>query len=79
MRAAWVIFKGLIAAAVECRLLLLRFNPKPLQLHPQFLAAFKACLPVLPGVLAFGAISSVAMVAAGMLALHLFSYLLHSP
>jgi len=38
----------------------------PLQLHPQFLAAVKACLPVLPGVLAFGAISGVAMVAAGM-------------
>jgi len=37
-----------------------------LRFHPQFLAAFKACLPVLPGVLAFGAISGVAMVAAGM-------------
>jgi 4-azaleucine resistance transporter AzlC len=37
-----------------------------LQLHPQFLAAAKACLPVLPGVMAFGAISGVAMVAAGM-------------
>jgi len=37
-----------------------------LQLHPQFLAAAKACLPVLPGVFAFGAISGVAMVAAGM-------------
>ena len=37
-----------------------------MQLHPQFLAAVKACLPVLPGVLAFGAISGVAMVAAGM-------------
>jgi 4-azaleucine resistance transporter AzlC len=37
-----------------------------LQLHPQYLAAAKACLPVLPGVLAFGAISGVAMVAAGM-------------
>ncbi|MEK7436127.1 MAG: AzlC family ABC transporter permease [Pseudomonadota bacterium] len=34
--------------------------------HPQFLAALKACLPVLPGVLAFGTISGVAMVAAGM-------------
>lgn len=34
--------------------------------HPQFLAAVKACLPVLPGVFAFGAISGVAMVAAGM-------------
>lgn len=37
-----------------------------MRLHPQFLAAFKACLPVLPGVLAFGTISGVAMVAAGM-------------
>ena len=39
---------------------------QPLRLHPQFLAASKACLPVLPGVFAFGAISGVAMVAAGM-------------
>lgn len=37
-----------------------------MQLHPQFLAAAKSCLPVLPGVFAFGAISGVAMVAAGM-------------
>jgi len=37
-----------------------------LQLQPQFLAAVKACLPALPGVFAFGAISGVAMVAAGM-------------
>jgi 4-azaleucine resistance transporter AzlC len=37
-----------------------------LQYHPQFLAAAKSCLPVLPGVLAFGAITGVAMVAAGM-------------
>jgi 4-azaleucine resistance transporter AzlC len=37
-----------------------------LHFHPQFLAAFRSCLPVLPGVLAFGAISGVAMVAAGM-------------
>jgi len=37
-----------------------------LQLHPQFLAAVKSCLPVLPGVFAFGTISGVAMVAAGM-------------
>ncbi len=37
-----------------------------MQLHPQFLAAVKACLPVLPGLLAFGAICGVAMVAAGM-------------
>ncbi len=37
-----------------------------MQLQPQFLAAVKACLPALPGVLAFGAISGVAMVAAGM-------------
>ncbi|MBE0626047.1 MAG: AzlC family ABC transporter permease [Burkholderiales bacterium] len=37
-----------------------------MRLHPQFSAAFKACLPVLPGVLAFGTISGVAMVAAGM-------------
>ena len=35
-------------------------------LHPQYLAAVRACLPVLPGVLAFAAISGVAMVAAGM-------------
>ena len=37
-----------------------------MHVHPQFLAAVKACLPVLPGVLAFGAICGVAMVAAGM-------------
>jgi 4-azaleucine resistance transporter AzlC len=37
-----------------------------LQFHPQYLAAAKTCLPVLPGVLAFAAISGVAMVAAGM-------------
>jgi len=37
-----------------------------LQLHPQFSAAVKSCLPVLPGVLAFGSISGIAMVAAGM-------------
>lgn len=37
-----------------------------MRIHPQFLAAAQACLPVLPGVLAFGAISGVAMVAAGM-------------
>ena len=37
-----------------------------MQLHPQFLAAAKACLPVLPGLLAFGVITGVAMVAAGM-------------
>lgn len=37
-----------------------------MQPHPQFLAAVKACLPVLPGLLAFGAISGVATVAAGM-------------
>jgi len=37
-----------------------------LRLHCQFIAAFKSCLPVLPGVLAFGTISGVAMVAAGM-------------
>lgn len=35
-------------------------------MHPQFIASIKACLPVLPGVMAFGAISGVAMVAAGM-------------
>ncbi len=34
--------------------------------HPQFAAAVKACLPVLPGVFAFASISGVAMVAAGM-------------
>ena len=66
MRAAGGIFKGPDAAAVECRLRRIRISPAPLQLHPQFLAAVKACLPVLPGVLAFGAISGVAMVAAGM-------------
>ena len=37
-----------------------------MRFHPQYLAAVKACLPVLPGVLAFAAISGVAMVAAGM-------------
>ena len=37
-----------------------------MQLHPQFSAAVKSCLPVLPGVLAFGSISGIAMVAAGM-------------
>jgi 4-azaleucine resistance transporter AzlC len=37
-----------------------------LPLHPQALAGAKACLPVLPGVLAFGLISGVAMVAAGL-------------
>ncbi len=37
-----------------------------MHIHPQFLAAVRACLPVLPGVLAFGTISGVAMVAAGM-------------
>lgn len=66
MRAEGGIFKGPGAAAVECRLRPRHFSPPPLQLHPQFLAAVKACLPVLPGVLAFGAISGVAMVAAGM-------------
>jgi len=45
-----------------------------LHVHPPFLAAVKACLPVLPGVPAFGAISGVAMVVAGMLALHFFGY-----
>jgi 4-azaleucine resistance transporter AzlC len=43
----------------------MRISPT-LQFHPQYLAAAKACLPVLPGVLAFAAISGVAMVAAGM-------------
>src|SRR5665647_184853 len=65
MRPAGRIFKGPDAAAVECRLYPSRISPS-LQLHPQFLAAVKACLPVLPGVLAFAAISGVAMVAAGM-------------
>ena len=37
-----------------------------MRIHPQFLAASRSCLPILPGVLAFGAISGVAMVAAGM-------------
>ena len=37
-----------------------------MRFHPEYLAAAKACLPVLPGVLAFAAISGVAMVAAGM-------------
>lgn len=53
-------------AAVEWRLRHSPIRPAPLQLHPQFLAAVKACLPVLPGVMAFGAISGVAMIAAGM-------------
>jgi hypothetical protein len=66
MRAAGGIFKGPDVTAVECRLRRIRISPAPLQLHPQFLAAVKASLPVLPGVLAFGAISGVAMVAAGM-------------
>lgn len=66
MRAAVRIFKALDAAAVEYRLRRPPIRPSPLQLHPQFLAAVKSCLPVLPGVLAFGAISGVAMVAAGM-------------
>ena len=57
-------FKGRIAARynVACA----ASRPDLLQLHPQYLAAVKACLPVLPGVLAFAAISGVAMVAAGM-------------
>lgn len=66
MRAAGGIFKGAGAAAVECRLRRIATSPATLPLHPQYLAATKACLPVLPGVLAFGAISGVAMVAAGM-------------
>lgn len=33
---------------------------------PHFLAGLRACLPVLPGVAAFGAISGVAMVGAGL-------------
>ena len=37
-----------------------------MQLHPQFRAALRSSLPALPGVFAFGAISGVAMVAAGM-------------
>jgi len=37
-----------------------------MQFHPQFLAAARACLPALPGVIVFAAISGVAMVAAGM-------------
>jgi len=40
--------------------------PQRLRLHPQFAAAFRSCLPVLPGVVTFGAICGVAMVAAGM-------------
>jgi len=41
-------------------------HPTPLRFHPQYLAAVKSLPPVLPGVLAFAAISGVAMVAAGM-------------
>jgi 4-azaleucine resistance transporter AzlC len=66
MRPAGGIFKGARAAAVECSLRRIRISPAPLPFHPQYLAAVKACLPVLPGVLAFAAISGVAMVAAGM-------------
>ncbi len=66
MRARRRIFKTRSAVAVEYRLRRIPIRPAPLQLHPQFLAAVKACLPVLPGVMAFGAISGVAMVAAGM-------------
>lgn len=65
MRASACDFKGRNGAAVECRLRRNRIRP-PLRLHPQYLAAVKACLPVLPGVVAFAAISGVAMVAAGM-------------
>jgi len=42
-----------------------------LQLHPQFLAAVKACLPLRLELL----IAVAAGIAAGMLALHSFSYL----
>ena len=66
MRAGTGIFKRPGVAAVEYCLRRSRINPDLLRLHPQFLAAVKGCLPVLPGVLAFGAISGVAMVAAGM-------------
>src|SRR3990172_6859514 len=66
MRAAGGYFKRPGAVAVECRLHRTRFSPIPLPPPPQFLTAVKASLPVLPGVLTFGAISGVAMVAAGM-------------
>lgn len=70
MRAAGEIFKRPASAGgslgLKCRSLRHHRSPNLLHLHPQFLAAVKACLPVLPGVLAFGAISGVAMVAAGM-------------
>jgi len=59
-------FQGLESRRVECSLPRIRVHPIPLQFHPQYLAAVKACLPVLPGVAAFAAISGVAMVAAGM-------------
>ena len=64
--AASAIFKTREAAAVEWGLRRSSARPAHLQLHPQFLAAVKACLPVLPGVFAFGTICGVAMVAAGM-------------
>jgi hypothetical protein len=67
MGTAYGIFKGRDATAVEYGLVPVPAQPPPLQLHPQFLAAFRSCLPVLFGVLSFGAISGVAMVAAGML------------
>lgn len=37
-----------------------------MQLSPSFVAGVRACLPVLPGVATFGAISGVAMVGAGL-------------
>ena len=41
-------------------------NKRTLLKSPNFLAGLRACLPVLPGVAAFGAISGVAMVGAGL-------------
>ena len=75
MRAGSGIFKRQGAAAVEYRLRRSRIKPALLRLHPRFLAVVNGCLPVLPGVLAFGAISGGAMVAASMLAPHLFACL----
>ena len=64
MRAAGGIFKGAGRNGLEWRSF--ASAHQRVQLHPQFLAGFRSCLPVLPGVLAFGSITGVAMVAAGM-------------
>lgn len=44
----------------------MRPTQPPLIRSPHFIAGLRACLPVLPGVAAFGAISGVAMVGAGL-------------